>query len=362
MIALVADACLRAIPGWEGCDACAQACSVSALAFRGRDLRFAAACLGCGRCAAACPNEAIAVAAFAPGPLPRGETVTVTCGRDPEAKGAHAIPCLAGLSAIGWLELVDRADRRLMVIDRGWCAACPAGTGAARPWSAALAGAIQQLGSARWSSSLMPVVVERPLSPRLARALPVIGRQLARRAMLSRLAGPGPDLDTARRVLRVRAEAPRRRLEALARLAARSAAPPPPVFPSVAAEGCAGHGVCAAVCPTGALARSEGAGRGILTFDAAQCLGCRRCAETCPEAAITVGISGGISGGDASRARRTLAAQALSDCTRCGTTFTDGEGDDLCPRCRSAFALARSPFASGQIRGPGTMTVRREDA
>ena len=84
-------------------------------------------------------------------------------------------------------------------------------------------------------------------------------------------------------------------------------------------ETCTTCGACAAACPTGALALVVGDESMELSFDAARCVGCLRCADVCPEAAEgTLRASRVTDPGALRRGPTTLASGPSVRCRHCG--------------------------------------------
>jgi ferredoxin len=110
-----------------------------------------------------------------------------------------------------------------------------------------------------------------------------------------------------------------------------------------AGEACAGHGVCASVCPTGALRRFEEPGLAGLEFSAGCCFACGACIVVCPEKALDLTARGT---GTAAASPERITHHALRACARCDDEFTARGADELCPACRKDVALFRSGFRS----------------
>jgi ferredoxin len=133
----------------------------------------------------------------------------------------------------------------------------------------------------------------------------------------------------------------------LARIAARHARQVPArVVPQLSLGQCDAHGVCAVVCPTGALRQQATSEEGIvaLQFNSALCIACGQCARVCPDSALRLTPEGG-----------TLADEALARwnahaCEDCGESFF-GTANALCPDCikkvnlQQGMAALFRPFA-----------------
>lgn len=341
-----AQACLKGAGALAPCDRCVEVCPSGSLSWSGRQPTVDGNCSGCGRCAAVCPNDALEVEGFAPASLPMGEEVVLACSRDRDA-AALAVPCLGGLTAMLLLELADASNRPLLLVDRSWCSACAVAAGNAAPWSAAVADAKDLLGLAGWPHTLR--VETRPLPIANAAGVPKANVDLGRRRALF----PIPLAASTTGLLpRGRVSARRRRVEQtwLARLAARSRrGPVTEALPAVTVgEACRDHGICAALCPTGALEHWDGSGERGLAFDPMKCLACGRCAQACPSEAVTFLPRGGRIAG-----RAVIARHASAICGRCSTRFAAESGETLCPTCAKRHALGQAAFSLqfNQVRG-----------
>ena len=86
---------------------------------------------------AVCPTGALAAAGFEKLDeeisIAEGAVVRLECERVPRedsVAGATRVPCLGGLGTGELLALREAAgDREIRLMDRGWCAECPAGKG-----------------------------------------------------------------------------------------------------------------------------------------------------------------------------------------------------------------------------------------
>lgn len=351
LVAVDAQACLRAAGQMPVREGCVEACPSASLSWRGTDPVADANCTGCGLCAAACPNDALDVAGFALTALPRGAEIPVTCSRDRSFQPGQAIilPCLGGVTVTFWLEMCDTADRKLVVLDRGWCATCQAGGGEAAPWSAALAEVRQLLGFAGWPDTKFPSIEMQPLPSAEARPLTRLGVGPSRRALFT-----VPTSTPAKHSKRRHVSARRRRVEHvwLSRMAARSGrGSVTEALPMIAInESCRDHGICAALCPTGALERWQGPNERGLAFDAMKCLACGRCAEACPSQALKVFRHGARITG-----RTLITRRASATCSRCAAQFAAeaSDGEHLCPTCtkRQSLGAAALSLRSTEVRG-----------
>ena len=129
---------------------------------------------------------------------------------------------------------------------------------------------------------------------------------------------------------------------------------------------CTGCRACLAGCPNQALDDRSGKGLWELWFRPERCLFCGRCAEICPEDAISYSLEG-LSPTVEIGPRRLVGLPALT-CSDCGKVFAAESGRrkinlrlsqpdrsadsprlDLCPRCRaSVSAGVRGRIARGE--------------
>ncbi len=361
-VSFSAESCLPYQKSHMDCAACAESCPTGAVALVDRRPDVGSGCVACGRCQAACPTGAIKVRGF-DYPLALAGTVALECGRvsmDERAGGAIAVPCLAGVAAEDILALHKAGATQTVFLDRGWCATCEAGCGEKQPWAKAARQAAEWLAAMGLPASSLPAGMIDHLPARgalpLGRAAEPVDR--SRRALLARVRAvtpdaqpPSPSLASERKYVRI----PRREraLAGLTALADRWGREiPASVFPDVrASESCALHGVCVAVCPTGALTRFEDGADGVgrLEFTPTLCIACGECAGRCPELALELSLH---AEGDNAGRTRVIAQRAVRECTDCKQLFAPHNDKTLCLSCDKTEAFAKAGFALFRAAGP----------
>ena len=372
---LDAAACLPERFPDQACGRCIAACPLALLEANGGAPRLVDqvrqcddACIGCGQCAAVCPSGALHVDGFAvPFEIPGEAELLIDCWRVPAAEsptGALRVPCLGGLTT-GWLlSLFDEAgERAIRLLDRGQCADCPAGAG-----SGMLLAAISEARLLLFECGVdilrMPMLVGRACGAPLLPAIPERNAEtpIARRAFFRALLGESvrvveaatPSRGAGPAILRSPVQPlPRLRLvAALASIARRHQRPVPRrALPRLSLASCEAHGVCAAVCPTGALhKRPPAGGRSELGFAALRCIACAQCVRACPEQALSLDAAGGSADDEVLRTWRQI------ECTRCGADFAQpAAGPDgktaLCSACRKTetFSLGVAAFLRAPV-------------
>lgn len=374
--------CLRLRSRFSNCERCAAACPAHVLRMTGDALELAGDCLRCGQCSAACPTGALRLEGFEPD-LSRFATRSdsphhLDCWKVPALEapqGTTRVPCLGGIAAhhlVQWH--VALGFRPLVLLDRGWCAKCPAGGGANHPAEAALHSARSVLTELGVPKPSLPRVERRPLPfAQMATGIPEpLGEQrLGRREFFGGLARGAARtvMQVATRHQTATAKAPALRekltatgrtrlLEAAVTVAARHArALPVSLFPALTvSDRCRNHQVCSAACPTGALRRYETVDTKTagVAFNAAACIGCGDCERACPEQALTLSPAGGSAAEDPPP----LTAWRLRECYDCGHEFADSGSGNLCPPCRKTRDLTRASFT--RLFGPGGRPAERE--
>ena len=369
------DACLARRPAGMACDACVEVCPARALNWADDSVSVEAGCMGCGRCAAACPSGAITVGGFeALGATPdaAGHELCIECARVPSRlRRADAVtaPCLGGVTSLDLLNIAAR-DQVAVLLDRGWCSACPAGLDMASALADIVGDAGSDLrtaldGAACHALLPLPRIDHLPLRPHLALAPPSGagsgGSEVDRRGFFASFrAGPRTVVAAASRPRHSRTRAACRpsatvarhqteRADALAAVAQRLQLPlQASAFPAVSAHrNCCHEGVCAAGCPSGALrlVEDEAGGQVGLDFDAALCLGCGLCAALCPQRALSVTAVGSVT--ESWRpGPQPLTRHTLRSCSQCEDGFIPRDDTELCPRCAMAREQGRNLFGA----------------
>jgi Fe-S-cluster-containing hydrogenase component 2 len=353
-VLFTSDACLIVRRPGMTCGVCREACPTGVLSGGQWSITLEAEeCLGCGLCAAACPTGALIVEGCTPGvPDAVGDQILLECrrvapsDRDPNAV---VVPCLGGLTTPDLLDFVDGTKATVTFIDHGWCAACPVGRCDA-PWQSVLVEVKTLLGAvdAQLADCL---AVERKGLP-VSRAEPVVAslrpdKKVERREFLRRMVGtvgPRDTLTESRRVVFGRGlVAPLKRERILTRIEAFAEDLgqnlPASLMPALKiADGCELSGLCAAICPTGALCRDEINGTISLQFDAVNCIACGECQRVCPSKALSLWPEGD---GFWHRGSVTLVEHRTSLCASCGNNFVPVGDEHSCLSCQKATNLMR---------------------
>lgn len=356
------SACLPVQAPYLSCSDCADVCPERVLHRTADGPVLDDGCLGCGRCVSACPTGALRAAGFG---LPERlvAPVFVDCWKvHPEASpaGALRVPCLGGVAVSQWLALAAASEPQgVVALDRGWCGRCTAGSPAAHPAAAALDTARDLLAAVSAAPALLRIELRRLPIRRLPHAIPgedpamMLGRRrflrgLGRQFVATAAAwhdDPAPRVPDQLHAGALRTPERDRRLLWLATLArGRGTALPASLFSTVTiGERCNNHRVCAALCPTGALAGYERDGTGGVAFDAFACIGCGHCERACPEQALRRSPAG--TGPAPRRQRIALTGHRARECRGCGARFSAPGDSELCPPCAKSRALVGDLFA-----------------
>jgi len=348
----------------QGCCQCAKACPTDALEFNGGIPSVTAQCTDCARCAAACPTDALQRKHF-PAPVAKnvrsGEPVFIDCSKVPRPHSPEVtirVPCLGAIST-GWLlKLQDQiGDAPIVALDRGWCSSCRSGGDSACSATNVVADAGRMFADAGIPLQLQPRIERHPLRlVKMPDAIPAAVEEtlISRRGLFSlgfseaaglavgALNTHGASVDTALPPLgtvgRLIPAEQIRRMTAL--LSIRSRYPGSPAtlpLPAVSIENnqCENHGICAAVCPTGALVKYGDNGAAGIRFNALLCVSCRQCERDCPQQAIRFTALRGTLPQDI---EQELTRHPVKVCVKCDDEFSGAPGE-TCPVCRKTEAL-----------------------
>lgn len=364
------EACLPAHSRYSTCRMCEQSCPVSALRLTDQGVEVTASCTGCGQCAVACPTEALAVPGFAVLEMPGRATdaVFIDCWKVPltqSPKNAMRVPCLGGLSVGRLLELlVEGGERRIVLLDRGWCDTCTSGISDKHPAATCVEAARELLQwlktpSIQWPDfefRLLPATeqgstkTDRSSEQRLSRRA-FFGELSARVTNTATEINPltsGKQIPVLRGHERKPARSRERdRLLAQVRILSQrsGAAMPSKLFPAIDidAQRCEHHRLCAVACPTGALLAVEVSGVSGIGFDATACIACGECEAICAEGAVRLLPHGD---GSVPAGPRVAVRVRQRTCEACGRAFEGSSNDGVCPACEKRSSLAQSAFQS----------------
>ncbi|MCE4612115.1 MAG: 4Fe-4S binding protein [Desulfurococcales archaeon] len=293
------------------CTLCVDHCPLNAIRLEGRTPRIDPdKCIACGACTAACPTESIELVGLEEKveeaieeAVRSSKALRISC----REKGEGVLTtCINALRLEHYYIMASKAGR--LEVDAR-CKGCPLEAG--RGWERAER-ASRELGER--------VKVETGEAPRL-QAL----RRAAIKAVLLTAAKAFAGIKVRPvRVEVVESRGPVRARGRLRRMAMRAAGEMGVEFrrprPQVNGDLCTMTGICAGVCPVGAITFNEA---GVLSFDLEACVSCGVCAEVCPESAIEMVVDGekGV----------VRVYKGLIECPRCGYTYPSSLKE--CPRC-----------------------------
>ena len=304
VLSLERERCVRMRHAASGCRKCADACGAAAIEIREGAMTVAPArCTHCGACAAACPVDALKLKAHA---APEGAmleaakkdgALALRCSQTKEGAPGIGLECLNALSPALLLALFEKGAESVSLTS-GDCRACPKKSACS---------------AERLISRTRELARAAGFTPEISLKQMPGGLSLGRRRLFSRLfdKATNPEKEAPVAVTPAKdtfcnpsddhlthriPESHRRLLEALGGLQERAsagagAAPeeePEVLFrPRIGSE-CAGCGLCAAACPTGAIRADRTSGALQLFAKSGACVNCGLCAESCFKKAITI--------------------------------------------------------------------------
>jgi ferredoxin len=372
-VVLHTESCLHSVDKYSTCQVCDSICPADAIQ-PGKPPRLDSEnCQGCLACLPVCPVSAFQADDAIPNLLNcaarlETESLELLCDHNPmsdkglkeDGAAIRLKGCLAAIGIGGYLALFALGLKELIVRDDA-CSECP--------WGKLKTQIEAQIASAqillsvwghekalRGSGSLeKQALLERSVweasNPPLSRR--DLFRLASRQGQLAAARVLSADHPTTGK------HASRQRLRMLAAIAH---FPQPPENGSslslkglgfavlTVSEECTACGVCARVCPTGALQfTSQEDLHFQLGFDPKICIGCGACMVVCKPQAIDMQATPTFEQVFGSQEPVTLTSGDLAHCEHCKTTFTTRSGSRLCPLCEFR---QKNPF--GSLLPPGS--------
>jgi ferredoxin len=323
------ERCTRAWLRESTCDLCVSACPVKALNLQnGRVVVDSSKCIVCGVCVAACPLQAFDVGVGYRQILQRiagRKEVLLSCRNLGE--GEVRIPCLGFLDkALLYALAAEGVELQLDVTS---CESCPARSGMER--------FIQALNEVQAQLKQK----NRSLVVRMVRLRPEIPPGVSQQSLGGSRGEEKPSMTRPRRQI---PEKVTLRAEVLRSIWFNLDDRVPWQHPHFYGERCNLCGVCAGVCPTGALIMEEGLGT--LQIRLSDCASCRTCIEACDTGALiqdTTAPAGWLS------EEVILGSIPVRFCRRCSRHYPAHE--EVCPYCNRLIDMIRAFHTEAGQRG-----------
>ena len=353
-IRLTADRCLHARSKFVTCDACVGACPTGALKRNGSIALKDEECVVCGQCLHACPtgafegDDGVADLFSCVARLETRETLDLVCPQHPSAgKGSadttaviRTNNCLAAVGASAYLGLAVLGVKQVAVRLEA-CAACPLGK-VQSEITHTLSIARRLLGAI--GSEVCITETTRPLEFKERPVIDTKHQELSRRDLFRMFAAKGPrqigrvltgDDDQPSTESRSVSREQRRLINMLRNLSlthSTALLSGLPFAQLTIDDHCTACGVCARICPTGALTFTTSESDAYsLAFSSSACIDCGLCGGLCDSEALqridaTVGNVMALE-------PVMLRTGQLQVCTQCRAKFAAELPGDLCPPC-----------------------------
>jgi len=314
--------CLRRWYKDSNCSLCVESCPVNAIAVDGRDVIVdSGKCVLCGACSSICPTGVFSLGLEeVVERLEPSEEVKISC----REVGERVITtCINALNLQHYVILASRHGR--VVVDAR-CSVCPLSKG---PGLKALEEAQRVLGARieaiREGGGQSPLVrramLRRLVAGGATLASPPLGAVIAATYM------DPVEVEDVRQPERAPIEFRLLSINAAKTLGVKLRVR----HPTVDSGRCTFCGVCAGVCPTGAIEYEEA---GILRIDPARCVGCEHCVKLCPENAMAMTESEEL--------QVLEYTKSMTVCPRCGFVYPSSLGD--CPKCTVILEIVRDIY------------------
>jgi len=348
------------------CSTCVGFCPVNAIDLSEKGVKVAAGCISCGICLSVCPNgtfrieewddEEIISGIRGRGKVPGVELFRISCERG-EAAADLVVPCLSRLTEVLLLEPLRTGASGVLVMQPA-CEECPSSKAAPH-----LETVIRRAHDLCGLMGIRPDNILRTRIP-LQDSLKTFGKSVSRRGFFQSMraktigmaAAPIPDFESRndkskeafRTAVCLKRENQKRSFllrclrdseswtqssGCLPIKEVRVSAKDSMIGEVEISSECTACGVCATLCPTGAITRYSTEGCIYLGFRPHLCTNCQVCARTCMPRALRMKDEVFLNLLLEDKEIRIFEGKKKL-CSICGTDFV-GEGSDICPLCKN---------------------------
>ncbi|TAN45148.1 MAG: hypothetical protein EPN22_03905 [Nitrospirae bacterium] len=353
-ILIEASLCSRFRTPKSDCSLCADACPANAISVSGGSAEINERCIDCGVCYSACPNGAFSPMERTDEKImkeisfPHSSALRISCERG-DAAADIILPCLSRLTEALFLETMLR-EAPAIEIAKPLCENCPLVKAAFHLNTIILR--TQHLCDMLGIDRNRISIIEIPLQSQAKPPEKSVSRReffSAFRAKATKIAAAAvPDIESNdddkqeafRNVIRDRRENRKRSalIKSIVELGAKAKVNQTCVSSENAmtadiavGTGCTACGVCASLCPTGAISKQWTEQAFSLSFSPDLCTNCRICEKTCMHKALNIKET--VSLNLLLEQKKTLLFEAeRKTCISCRMAFI-GEELNVCPLC-----------------------------